>query len=184
MADQHSSDSDEMEDEGSRLMALAAEVGTRLKARGETVAVAESSAGGLISAALLAVPGASAYFRGGAVVYTKDAKMAFLHLDEQTVSEPRASTEGHALVLARGVRELLGATWGIGETGATGPSGNRYGDSPGHACVGVVGPARYREERADTIETGHGERPANMETFAWAALQLLSDLLGPDESST
>src|SRR3954454_12448891 len=109
-----------------RLMALAQEVGERLVARGETVAVAESSAGGLISAALLSVGGASRFFRGGAVVYTKDAKMNFLHLDEKTVTEPRASTEAHALVLARGIKNVMEATWGLGETGATGPTGNSY----------------------------------------------------------
>ncbi|MCC7371835.1 MAG: CinA family protein [Chloroflexi bacterium] len=164
-------------------MALAQVVGARLVERGETVAVAESSAGGLISAALLAVGGASRYFRGGAVVYTTDAKMSFLQLDRQTVTEPRAATEEHSLVLARGVRTVMGSTWGVGETGATGPTGNRYGDAPGHACVGVVGPGVSREERADTIETGHGDRPTNMETFAWAALNLLNDMMGPSEKN-
>ncbi|MDP8923223.1 MAG: CinA family protein [Chloroflexota bacterium] len=163
-----------------RLMALAEVVGEKLRARGETVAVAESSAGGLISAALLAVPGASAFFVGGAVVYTKQAKMTLLHLDEETVTNPRAATEAHALVLARGVRGALGTTWGVGETGATGPTGNRYGDAPGHACVGVVGPGMSRQERADTIETGRADRAPNMETFAWAALNLLNDMLGPN----
>ena len=168
-------------DQGSRLMALAEQVGGRLVARGETVAIAESSAGGLISAALLSIGGASRYFRGGAVVYTKDAKMSFLQLDEKTVTEPRAATEEHALVLARGIRNVLGATWGVGETGATGPTGNRYGDAPGHACIAVVGPpGARREERADTIETGVADRPMNMETFAWAALSLLNDMLGPE----
>ena len=103
-------------------------------------------------------------------------------MDRTTVTEPRAATEAHALVLARGVRNVMGATWGIGETGATGPTGNRYGDAPGHACVGVVGPGVSREERADTIETGHGDRPTNMETFAWAALNLLNDMLGPSKA--
>ena len=165
-----------------RLMALAEEVGAKLRARGETVAVAESSAGGLISAALLAVPGASAFFGGGAVVYTKQAKVTLLHLDEVTVTNPRAATEEHALVLARGVRAALGTTWGVGETGATGPTGNRYGDAPGHACVGVVGPGVSRQERADTIETGIAERAPNMETFAWTALNLLGDMLGPGDA--
>ena len=169
-------------DHGSRLMALAESVAVRLVERGETVAVAESSAGGLISAALLSIGGASKYFRGGAVVYTTDAKMSFLQLDRQTVTEPRAATEEHSLVLARGIRNVMGSTWGIGETGATGPTGNRYGDAPGHACVGVVGPGVSREERADTIETGHGDRPTNMETFAWAALNLLNDMLGPSKA--
>ena len=166
-----------------RLMALAEVGGEKLRARGETVAVAGSSAGGLISAAMLAVPGASAFFGGGAVVYTKRAKMTLLHLDEETVTNPRAATEEHALVLARGVRAALGATWGVGETGATGPTGNRYGDAPGHACVGVVGPGVSREERADTIGTGKAERAPDMEAFGGAALMLLSDMLGPAGAS-
>ena len=151
------------------LAALGAEVGARLQARGETVAVAESSAGGLIAAALLALPGASAFFRGGAVVYTREAKAALLRVEEARLLEPRPATEGHALVLARGIRDVLGATWGVGETGATGPSGNRYGDPPGHACVAVVGPT----EAAETVRTGHAERATNMEAFAVAALRLL-----------
>jgi PncC family amidohydrolase len=128
----------------------------------------------LIAAALLAVPGASAYFLGGAVVYTRPAKAAFLRVDEAALLEPRPATEGHARVLARGIREVLGATWGIGETGAAGPTGNRYGDPAGHACIAIAGPS----EQAATIETGHAERAANMEAFAIAALQRLRAALG------
>jgi len=148
----------------------------RLSERKETVAVAESSAGGLIAAALLAVPGASAYFRGGAVVYTVDAKMLLLDRDRETVTEPRAATEAHAGVLASAVRDRLKATWGIGETGATGPTGNRYGDPPGHACVAVAGPDG--KGRAATVTTGDSQREANMFAFALAALKLLADALG------
>ena len=151
-------------------------VAGRLIARGETVAVAESSAGGLIAAALLAVPGASAYFRGGAVVYTVDAKMRLLGQTREAVTEPRAATEAHALVLARAVRDQLGATWGIGETGASGPTGNRYGDPPGHVCAGIAGP--NGAERAGTVATGSAEREANMFAFATAALELLAEVLG------
>lgn len=157
------------------LCRVAERVAQKLGIRGETVAVAESSAGGLIAAALLAVPGASAYFRGGAVVYTVDAKMRLLGQTQQAVTEPRAATEAHALVLARAVRAQLDATWGIGETGASGPTGNRYGDPPGHACVGVAGP---ETERAATVSTGSDRREANMFAFATAALRLLEDALG------
>ena len=157
------------------VLAVAREVGARLKARGETVAVAESSAGGLIAAALLAVPGASAYFRGGAVVYTGDAKERLLGQTREAVTNPRASTEAHALVLARAVRARLDAAWGVGETGATGPTGNRYGDAPGHVCVGVAGPGG--SERAATVETGAAGREGNMYAFALAALRLLDGAL-------
>jgi len=144
-----------------------------LKARGETVGVAESSAGGLISAALLAVPGASAYFLGGSVVYTGKARMALLGLRREDVAGMRSSSEPYALLLARTVRENLGATWGLSETGAAGPTGNPYGDSAGHTCVAISGPA----EMAFTLETGSPDRAANMEAFAKAAMELLQSAL-------
>jgi PncC family amidohydrolase len=156
------------------LLGLAGRVGERLRQGGQTVAVAESSAGGLIAAALLAQPGASAYFRGGAVVYTGDAKSLLLDLSRETISQPRAATPEHALILAGGVRARLGATWGIGETGAAGPTGNRYGDPPGHSCLGVSGPS----ERSDTVRTGSADRAANMVAFAIAGLRLLESALG------
>ena len=140
-----------------------------LKERRESVAVAESSAGGLIAAALLAQPGASAYFLGGAVVYTYAARRLFLDLPDAALAGIRPATEAYALLLARVVRQRLGATWGLAETGATGPTGNRYGDSPGHVCLAVAGPA----ERAITLETGRADRLANMHAFAAAALELL-----------
>ena len=157
------------------LRALAERVGGRLRARGETIAVAESSAGGLIAAALLAVPGASAYFMGGGVIYTRAARSALLSVPESAlaVENIRPSTEAYALLLARTARERLGTTWAVGETGAAGPTGNRYGDPPGHACVAVVGPA----EHALTVETASADRLANMAAFAAAALQLLAGCL-------
>lgn len=155
------------------LAALGAPVTQRLRARGETVAVAESSAGGLISAALLAVPGASACVLGGAVVYTQGARRALLRVPDDEVRGIRSSTEAYALVKARAVRDLLGATWGLGETGAAGPAGNRYGDPPGHACLAVAGPV----ERVLTVETGDADRQANMWVFAREALALLAACL-------
>jgi PncC family amidohydrolase len=151
------------------LAPIADALAEQLKARGETVAVAESSAGGLISAALLAVPGASAYFLGGAVVYTGKARMALLGLRREDVAGMRSSSEPYALLLARTVRENLGATWGLAETGAAGPTGNGYGDAAGHSCLAVSGPS----EMAFTLETGSPDRAANMEAFAKAALELL-----------
>ena len=155
------------------LLGLAGRVGERLRQGGQTVAVAESSAGGLIAAALLAQPGASAYFRGGAVVYTGDAKSLLLDLSRETISQPRAATPEHALILAGGIRDRLGATWGIGETGAAGPTGNRYGDPPGHSCLGVAGPV----ELVEVVQTGSADRVANMTSFAIAALRILESAL-------
>ena len=152
---------------------LAARVGARLKERGETIAVADGSAGGLISAALLSVPGASAYFVAGAVLYTTHSKEVFLGLSRQQATEPRSSTEPHTLMLARTIRERLGTTWGLAETGATGPTGNRYGDAAGHVCLAYAGPS----ERSRTIETGSNDRAANMDAFARAALELFLEAL-------
>ena len=155
------------------LLPLAEAIAKRLVARGETVAVAESSTGGLIAAALLAMPGASAYFVGGAVVYTQTSRASLLGITDVEMAGMRASTEGYALLVARRMRERNGATWGIGETGATGPTGNRYGDAAGHSCIAVVGPAI---ERAITLETGSGNRQANMRAFATRAFSLIAEL--------
>jgi len=152
-----------------QLLGLADAIAARLKARGETVAIAESSAGGLISAALLAVPGASAYFKGGAVVYTRQARSALLGISNEAMQGLRPSTEPYAGLLARTVRERHGSTWGLGETGATGPTGNAYGDAPGHTCIAVTGPV----ERVLTLETASADRHANMRAFAAKALETL-----------
>jgi PncC family amidohydrolase len=155
------------------LMPLAETIAERLKARRESIAVAESSTGGLIAAALLAVPGASAYFLGGAVAYTRQAKMLLLGLDETALTKFRPATEPHALVLARAAKARFAASWGLSETGATGPAGNRYGDPAGHTCVAVAGIL----ERSVRIETGGADRLANMHAFARTALELLNDTI-------
>ncbi|MDB5803084.1 MAG: damage-inducible protein [Betaproteobacteria bacterium] len=156
------------------LMPLAEQLGARLKARNETIAVAESAAGGLIAASLLAMPGASAYFIGGTVVYTYKSRAALLGISEDALTGMRPSTEPYALLLARHIRERLGSSWGIAETGAAGPKGNRYGDAAGHACVACVGAV----EASLTIETGSTDRAANMRAFAAAAMELLLKQLG------
>ena len=158
-----------METELQTLLHQAHTLGERLKAAGSTVAVAESSSGGLISAALLAVPGASAYYQGGAVVYTARARMRLMGLTREDVAGMRSASEPYALLLARTVREQFGATWGISETGAAGPTGNPYGDAAGHTCVAVSGPV----DMTFTLETGEANREDNMRAFAAAALDLL-----------
>ena len=143
-------------------------VGNLLVQRGETVSVAESSTGGLISAALLAVPGASAYFVGGTVVYTKPARDTFLKIDSDKLHGIRSATEPYALLLAQSTRESLTTTWGLSESVAAGPTGNRYGDDPGHTCIAVSGPWNC----AKTFESGVQSREANMQSFAEQALKL------------
>ena len=155
------------------LATIAATAGTRLKERRQTVAVVETSGGGLVSAALLALPGASAYYRGGVVSYTAAARDAFLGTDATFLAGTRSSTEECALRLARTVRERLGTTWAVAETGAAGPTGNRYGDAAGHTCVAVSGPV----ERSLTVETRVADREANMWMFTRAAIGLLTDCI-------
>jgi nicotinamide-nucleotide amidase len=150
-----------------QLIPIAEKIAVRLKDRRETIAVSESSTGGLIAAALLAVPGASAYFLGGAVVYTGRARRALLSISDEAMAGMRSASELYAALAARTVRERHRATWGLAETGATGPSGNRYGDAAGHCCIAIAGPT----ERVLTIETGSPDRQANMRAFAAKALQ-------------
>jgi nicotinamide-nucleotide amidase len=152
------------------LLPLAAEIALLLKQRKQTIVVAESSTGGLISAALLTVPGASAYFLGGATVYTRLARKLLLDIPDASVKGMHASTEAFALIAARTTRERFAADWAIAETGAAGPTGNRYGDSAGHSCIAVAGGGF---EQAITLETGSADRLANMRAFALAALELL-----------
>jgi nicotinamide-nucleotide amidase len=161
------------------LIPRAERIAALLKARAEHVVVAESSAGGLISAALLAIPGASAYFLGGAVVYTATARAALFGIADLPVGM-RAATEEYARLLAEAARQRFGATWSISETGATGPDGNRYGDPAGHACIAVAGPVA----RAITVATGSADRMANMRTFAAAALELLEQCVARSSGGT
>ncbi|MBR1125857.1 CinA family protein [Bradyrhizobium lablabi] len=151
------------------LVAIAEQIAARLIERKQTIAVAESSAGGLISAALLAVPGASAYFLGGAVVYTRDARRLLMEIGDAEMKGLRSSSEPYAKLLANQMRRRFSTTWGLSETGAAGPTGNRYGDAAGHSCMAVAGP----NEAVFTLETGSADRQANMQVFAKTALELL-----------
>jgi nicotinamide-nucleotide amidase len=151
------------------LMPIAQQIAAKLTERRQTIAVAESSTGGLISAALLAVPGASVYFLGGAVVYTREARRLLMDIPDATMKGIRSASEPYAQLLARQIRQRFSTDWGLSETGATGPTGNRYGDAAGHSCVAVVGP----EQSVRTIETGSVDRFANMQVFAATALNLL-----------
>ncbi|MBI4195598.1 MAG: CinA family protein [Betaproteobacteria bacterium] len=153
------------------LLPVAEKVGALLRQRGETIAVAESSAGGLITAALLAIPGASSYCRGGAVIYTRKALLGLRDVSDDMLAGMTPSTEAYALFKARTIRARFSADWGLGETGAAGPTGSRYGYPAGHACFAVAGPI----ERALTVETGSADRVANMHAFAAAALGLLAE---------
>jgi PncC family amidohydrolase len=152
------------------LYALAARIGALLKDKRQTVAVAESSAGGLVSASLLSVPGASAYYQGGGVVYTRKARDLLMAIPDADAKGYRSSSEPYALLLARTARSRFGATWAVSETGIAGPTGSPNG-APGHSCIAVAG--ADGSEVARTIETASDDRAANMAAFAQAALNLL-----------
>lgn len=159
------------------IFALGARAGALLTAQGARIAVAESSAGGFVSAALLSVPGASAYFAGGAVAYSARAVRGLLgiSLDDVRAQGMRSSSEPYAALLAETVRARHGGsvTWGLAETGAAGPGGNSYGDPAGHTCLAIAGPI----SRTAMLRTGQSDRTANMLAFAGAALLLLIDAL-------
>jgi PncC family amidohydrolase len=144
-----------------------------LRARGESLAVAESSTGGLIAASLLAIPGASDYFLGAAVVYTVNARSGLLAITPDDMKGFRAASEPYAQLLAERARERLGAVWGLSETGAAGPTGNRYGDAAGHSCIAVSGP----RSRVLTLETASADRRGNMRVFALHALTALAETI-------
>ena len=151
------------------LVAVAEQIAAKLIERRQTIAVAESSTGGLISAALLAVPGASAYFLGSAVVYTRDARRILMDIPDEGMKGIRSASEVYAKLLAGQIRQRFASDWGLSETGATGPTGNRYGDAAGHSCMAIAG----LEQSAMTLETGSPDRLANMHVFASTALNFL-----------
>ena len=151
------------------LVAIAEQIAAKLIERRQTIAVAESSTGGLISAALLAVPGASAYFLGSAVVYTRDARRILMDIPDEAMKGIRSASEAYAKLLAGQIRRRFATDWGLSETGATGPTGNRYGDAAGHCCMATAG----LEQAAMTLETGSPDRLANMHVFASTALNFM-----------
>jgi nicotinamide-nucleotide amidase len=151
------------------LVPIAEKIAAKLIERRQTIAVAESSTGGLIAASLLAVPGASAYFLGGAVVYTRDARRILMDIPDEAMKGIRSASEPYAKLLASQIRSRFATDWGLSETGATGPTGNRYGDAAGHSCMAVAGP----QSEVMTLDTGSADRFANMHVFASTALNLL-----------
>lgn len=156
------------------LLPIAEEIGAILKARRQTIGIWESSSGGLISAALLAQPGASAYFRGGGVIYAPAAFRGLMGLSKEDLGDMRSSSEPYARFAAATIRDRLKADWGLCETGAAGPGGNAYGDAAGHTCVALDG---EDVKMSRTLETGLDDRGQNMRLFAAEALHLLREAI-------
>ena len=155
------------------LQPMAASIAEILRAREETVAICETTAGGLVSAALLSIPGASRYYAGAAVTYTGVARSVFTGISLDDYPGVRSSSEPYAKIIAEIIRQRLGATWGIGETGAAGPGGNVYGDASGHTCIAIAGPTEYVE----TLETGLEDREENMWLFTKRTLEVFESVL-------
>jgi nicotinamide-nucleotide amidase len=154
--------------------ALAAEIAAALTARGESLAVAEAASGGLVSAALVAVPGASAWFAGGAVAYGAAAKARWLGLAPESFVPQGVVSPAGAQAMAEAVRLRLGTTWGLAEVGIAGPqTGRRSRKGAGLSYVAVSGPRPAQEE----VRTGRDDRPENQAAFALAALLLLRDAM-------
>lgn len=159
----------------SELTDLASRVGTLLRERDETVAIAEGSAGGLISAALLSIPGASSYYLGGTVIYTAAASRTWMKGEVDVPPGMRGATEEFATYLAASVRSKVSSTWGIGEAGAAGPA-NPYGDPAGHSWLAIDGPRSATHH----VLTGRADRSENMLAFTTATLDLFAEVLGEE----
>lgn len=152
---------------------IAQAIGRLLSERRQTVAIAESSTGGLVSAALLSVPGASAYFLGGGVLYTLASRQRMAGVAEEQLANYRGPTPEGVAALAEAMRLRMGATWALAESGVAGPGPSRYGQPIGYTALAVAGPVR----RSQAIETGQADREANMVQFTTASLRLFLDVL-------
>ncbi len=146
--------------------------GELLRSRGWTVAVAESCTGGLLGAALTAVPGSSAYVLGGVIAYDNAVKTGVLNVDTTLLAQHGAVSEEVASAMARGARQLLGADVGVGITGVGGPGAEEGGKPAGLVYVAVAGPTGERAVRLDEDRGREGNRAAAVA----AALRILVNL--------
>ena len=153
--------------------ALAQEIASLLIARGQTVAVAEATTGGLVSAALLWVAGASGYYKGGAVVYTLDSRVALAGAAPELFANYRGTTAEMISAIAESMRQRLNATWCIAESGLAGPTTGRSGLPVGRTTIGVAGPV----SRTAVFQTGHADREKNMVEFTTLSLRFLRDAI-------
>lgn len=156
------------------LNSVALRIAEALKARGEKIAVADGATGGLLSAALLTIPGALAFYVGGGVVYSRRARDVLFALESPAYAGLRSATEEYALVQARAIRDNFGADWGLAETGSAGSSIHPMGVESGISVAAVVGPG---VELVRRTVTGSDARLANMRAFTDAALNLLDEAL-------
>lgn len=160
------------------LVALATPSAIKLKAAGHTVAVAESSTAGLISASLVSVAGASGYYRGGSVIYTLESRRNILGIRRADVDGLDPMTEAMVERFAIKARDQLDATWGIAELGIAGPTPAGYGIDAGNSVIAIVGPTTL----TTSINTGHCNREENMWAFTAAAFALFEQAISADNT--
>ncbi|EEA25933.1 hypothetical protein TMatcc_005817 [Talaromyces marneffei ATCC 18224] len=162
----------------STLRPLLEEISSLLKERKETVSVAETAAGGIISASLLSVPGASAYYKGGLTLYTLESRIVFADWTQEHIANYKGPTTAIVAGLAESTRSKLQSTYTISESGTAGPGGGKASRKPGVAFLAIATPGgSYTRE----IDTGYGEdREKNMVGFAEEALKLLRDVIKGD----
>lgn len=157
------------------LAPLLTDVTDLLKSRNETVAVAETAAGGLISASILSVPGTSKIYRGGLTLYTLESRIAFAGWTPDHLKTYKGPTPEIVAGLADSVRKTLGATYVVSESGTAGPTGGETRNRrPGYVALAVSSEkGTYTRE----VETGTAVRAENMVNFAHEGLKLLRDVL-------
>jgi len=155
------------------LGALAAPCAAILLERGQSVAVADGSTGGLIAAGMLTIPGGIKFFRGGGVLYSLKGRQILFGLAPDAFAGLRPVTEPYTLLQADAIRRQFESDWGIAESGSAGPT-HPYGIEAGTSCIAVVGPG---VSVSRMVETGSSARLHNMEAFAKAALSLFHEAL-------
>ncbi|KAI9678514.1 MAG: hypothetical protein M1822_007457 [Bathelium mastoideum] len=155
---------------------IVVEVAGLLKERGETISVAETAAGGIISASLLSTPGASQFYKGGLTLYTLESRIAFAGWTPQTISSYAGPTPAIVTGLATHVRSTLQSTYTVSESGTAGPTGGQTRNrKPGYVALAVAGESGVATKE---VETGlGGDRVGNMVRFAVEALGLVRDVL-------
>ena len=153
---------------------LEARVGKALRARGYTLALAESCTGGLIGHRLTNIPGSSDYFLGDIIAYSYEAKERVLGVHHRTLYEHGAVSRETAIEMARGARQALGADIGLSVTGIAGPTGGLPGKPVGLTWIAIS----TREEETAHEHTWQGDRETNKELSASAALEMLLAALG------
>lgn len=153
------------------LQSLATPIAQALIDQSATVCIAESSTGGLISAALVSIPGASRFYLGGSVVYSHPSRRHLLGIRGADVEGLTPLTEAMALRFAEHARAQLGTTWAVAELGVAGPTASPYGHDAGVCVVGIDGPRPH----SIRINTGDNDREENMWHFTQQALRALGE---------